>query len=449
VARTTEVVQADCLDPESLGPALAGIETAYYLVHSMGAPRDFASLDREAAANFGAAARAAGVRRIIYLGGLGDAGDDLSPHLKSRHETGEVLRHSGVPVVEFRASIVIGSGSLSFEMVRAIVERLPVMICPKWVRVAAQPIGIEDLIDYLLAALDLPPGHAGIYEIGGPDVVSYGQVFQEYARQRGLRRLMIPVPVLTPRLSSLWLGLVTPLYARVGRKLIDSMRNPTTVGTSVALQVFAVRPRSLRAAVARAISEEDAELAATRWSDALSAGTVQNRAWGGVRLGTRVVDSRALIVEASPADAFAPIRRIGGTQGWYSGDWLYRVRGFLDLLAGGVGMRRGRRDPETPHPGDALDFWRVEAYEPNRLLRLSAEMRLPGRAWLQFEVTPLDGSRCEIRQTAIFDPAGLLGLLYWYALYPVHAIVFQGTLRGVADRAATRSLIPLESEAAS
>lgn len=435
LAPGTEVVQGDCLHLESLEAALAGVHTAYYLVHSMGSTSDFAALDREAAYTFGLAARLAGVRRIVYLGGLGDAGDELSPHLRSRHETGEILRRCGVPVVEFRASIVIGSGSLSFEMVRALVERLPVLICPSWVSVLTQPIAIEDVIAYLIAALGLPDGASGIYEIGGPDVLSYGDIMREYARQRGLRRWLISVPVLTPRLSSLWLGLVTPLYARVGRKLIDSLKNPTTVGTSDALHTFPVRPRGLREAIARAISLEDAEHAATRWSDALSAAAIRPRTWGGVWFGTRIVDSRAMTLDVPRAQAFALLRRIGGAQGWYFGNRLWSLRGFMDLLVGGIGMRRGRRDPESLQPGDALDCWRVEAYEADRLLRLAAEMKLPGRAWLQFEITPRAGGRSEIRQTAIFDPAGLAGLLYWYALYPIHALIFRGMLRGIGTRA--------------
>jgi uncharacterized surface protein with fasciclin (FAS1) repeats/uncharacterized protein YbjT (DUF2867 family) len=418
---------------------MAGVHTAYYLVHSMGATEDFAALDRDAAREFGRAARDAGVRRIIYLGGLGEPSDDLSAHLKSRQETGDILRQSGVPVVEFRASIVIGSGSLSFEMVRALVERLPVLVCPKWVAVAAQPIGIEDVTSYLVAALDLPEGEAGVFPIGGPDVVSYGDIMREYARQRGLRRILISVPVLTPRLSSLWLGLVTPLYARVGRKLIDSLRNPTIVRGDSALGTFPVRPRSLRETIARAARLEDTEQAATRWSDALSSGGVRPARWGGARLGTRIVDSRAVTVEAPPFAAFAPVRRIGGAQGWYCGNALWRLRGFLDLLVGGIGMRRGRRDPDVPHPGDALDCWRVEAYEPDCLLRLAAEMKIPGRAWLQFEVTPRTGGGSEIRQTAIFDPCGLAGLLYWYALYPLHAFIFHGMLAGIAARASSAS----------
>jgi uncharacterized protein YbjT (DUF2867 family) len=252
----TEVVQGDCLEPATLRPALAGVHTAYYLVHSMGAARDFAALDREAAREFGRAAHDAGVRRIIYLGGLGHPSDDLSPHLRSRQETGDLLRQCGVPVIEFRASIVIGSGSLSFEMVRAIVERLPILICPRWVSVAAQPIGIEDLIAYLVAALDLREEGSLTFEIGGPEVVSYGDIMREYARQRGLRRLMIPVPVLTPTLSSLWLGLVTPLHARVGRILIDSIKNRTVVGNDLAARTFPIRPCGLREAIARAIAQE-------------------------------------------------------------------------------------------------------------------------------------------------------------------------------------------------
>jgi hypothetical protein len=339
-------------------------------------------------------------------------------------------------VVEFRASIVIGSGSLSFEMIRALVERLPIMICPKWVQVKAQPIAIEDLLAYLLAARDLPDGRSQVYEIGGPDQVSYGEIMQEYARQRGLRRWMIPVPLLTPYLSSLWLGLVTPLYARVGRKLVESLRNPTLVSNNLARSVFAVSPRSTHDAIARALVNEDREFAETQWSDAISsAGT--GRSWGGARFGSRLVDSRTITVRVPPEAAFAPIRRIGGQTGWYYGNWLWSLRGFLDLLVGGVGVRRGRRDPEQLHVGDALDFWRVEIYEPSSRLRLHAEMKLPGRAWLQFEVTPCEGGST-IRQTALFDPLGVFGLLYWYGIYPLHQFVFAGMLRNLAKAAESK-----------
>lgn len=434
---TTEVVAGDVLDPTSLVAGLNGIGTAYYFVHSMGANRDFAEEDRRAATNFAQAASAAGVRRIIYLGGLGNPDQKLSKHLRSRQETGDILRANHPQVIEFRASIVIGSGSLSFEMIRALVERLPVMICPRWVGVLAQPIAIEDLLAYLVEALGLPDGPSQIYEIGGPDQVSYGQVMHEYARQRGLRRWMIPVPLLTPYLSSLWLGLVTPLYARVGRKLVESLRNPTLVSNNLAGTTFAVRPRSVREAIARALVNEDHEFAETRWSDALSSGGPP-RTWGGVRFGSRLVDSRTTSVPVSAEAAFAPIRRIGGRTGWYYGNWLWSLRGFLDLICGGIGVRRGRRDPEVLRVGDTLDFWRVEVYEPLRRLRLQAEMKVPGRAWLEFEVTG-DERQTTIRQTAIFDPVGLFGIVYWYSLYPLHQLVFSGMLRNIASAAVRAS----------
>jgi uncharacterized protein YbjT (DUF2867 family) len=433
VTPPTTIVGGDCLDGTSLAPALGGVHTAYYLVHSLGSAGDFESQDREAARNFACAAHDAGVQRIVYLGGLGSAATSLSAHLRSRQETGTLLASTGVPAVELRASIVLGSGSLSYELLRALVERLPIMICPRWVWTPAQPIAIEDVIAYLLEALTLPAQTNGVFEIGGTDRVSYGEIMREYARQRGLRRLLVAVPVLTPWLSSLWLGLTTPVYARVGRKLIESLRNPSVVEDDRALRTFAVRPMGLRQAIARALANEDRELAETRWSDAVSSAGVSS-SWGGMRFGTRLVDSRAVHVDAGCEAAFAPIRRIGGSRGWYAGRGLWRLRGFLDLLVGGVGMRRGRRDPESLSVGDPLDFWRVEAYDPPRRLRLAAEMKLPGRAWLELEVTP-DPRGSTIRQTAIFDPAGLVGLAYWYGIYPLHAHVFAGMLAGIAARA--------------
>lgn len=433
VSETTQVVQGDVLDPQSLPAALNGVDIAYYFVHSMGDSRDFESQDRIAATNFAKAATTAGVQSIIYLGGLGNPDEKLSKHLRSRHETGDVLRANHSHVIEFRASIVIGSGSLSFEMIRALVERLPIMICPRWVQVNAQPIAIEDLLAYLLAAPDLPSGPSQVYEIGGPDQVSYGQIMQEYARQRGLTRWMIPVPLLTPYLSSLWLGLVTPLYARVGRKLVESLRNPTLISNNLAQSVFPVRPRSFRNAIARALVNEDREFAETRWSDALSSAG-QRQSWGGVRFRSRLVDSRTITIPVPPEQAFTPIRRIGGDTGWYYGNWLWSLRGFMDMLIGGVGVRRGRRDPENLRVGDALDFWRVESYDSLRSLRLYAEMKLPGRAWLEFEVTPCEQGST-IRQTAYFDPLGLFGLIYWYGIYPLHQFVFAGMLRNLARAA--------------
>jgi uncharacterized protein YbjT (DUF2867 family) len=436
VAASTEVVAGDVLDPATLPAALRGVHTAYYLIHSMAASDDYAERDRRGADAFARAARGAGVRRLVYLGGLGH-GEELSTHLKSRQEVGRILRESGVPTIEFRASIVIGSGSVSFELVRALVEKLPVMVTPSWVDTPTQPIAIEDLVAYLLAAIDSPAGASVVYEIGGPDRVSYGALMREYARQRGLRRWLVRVPVLTPGLSSRWLGLVTPVYAQVGRELIEGVRNATVVQDDRALRDFAVRPRGTREAIARALANEDRQFAQTRWSDALSAQRAP-RDWGGVRFGSRRVDSRAAWVDAEPARAFEPIARIGGKTGWYYGRRLWWLRGQLDRLAGGPGLRRGRRDPTSVLVGDPLDFWRVEQVEPGRRLRLAAEMRLPGRAWLQFEVTPERGGS-RIRQTAEFDPVGVAGLLYWYALWPVHQLVFGGMLRNIARAAAAGS----------
>jgi uncharacterized protein YbjT (DUF2867 family) len=429
VRATTAVVKGDVLNPASLQAAMQNIDAAYYLVHSMGSTGAFEEEDRRAAKNFAEAARQAGVRRLIYLGGLGKD-EELSPHLASRQEVGNILRNSGVPTIELRASIIIGSGSLSFEMIRALVEKLPVMITPRWTKTLAQPIAIEDVIAYLLAALHVAVEENGVFEIGGSDRVSYLDIMKEYARQRRLKRFIIPVPVLTPRLSSLWLGLVTPLFARVGGKLIDSVRNETVVHDDRALKVFGIQPRGIREALERAFKNEDREFAETRWSDALSS-PGKLRSWGGVKFGARIVDSRQVTVKCNREEAMRPIRRLGGKTGWYYGNWLWKLRGFVDLLIGGVGLRRGRRDPEWPAPGDTLDFWRVEAFEPNRLLRLFAEMKVPGRAWLQFEIEDHQAG-ATIRQTAIFDPVGIFGLIYWYVLYPLHSLIFGGMLRGIA-----------------
>jgi len=431
----TRVVEGDVLEYRTLPPAMEGVDVAYYLVHSMGSSGDFEEQDRLAAENFARAAGEAGVDRIVYLGGLGHE-DDLSRHLRSRQEVGRIFRGSGVPTLEFRASIVLGSGSLSFEMIRSLVERLPVMITPRWVRTPAQPIGVEDVLAYLHQAAEIELEGSHVLEIGGADVASYGEIMQEYARQRGLRRWMIPVPVLTPRLSSLWLGLVTPLYSRVGKKLVTSLVHETVVQDDKALRIFDVEPLGLQAAIRRAREREDARMADTRWSDARSSGGEPPK-WGGVRFGSRIVDARRRTVGCSPEDAFQPIRRVGGEVGWYYADWLWHLRGFLDRLAGGVGVRRGRRHPTELSPGDTVDFWRVEEVEPPRLMRLRAEMKVPGRAWLQFEVEDVPGrdDRARICQTAIFDPVGLAGLAYWYALYPIHSLVFRGMLSGIARRA--------------
>jgi len=430
---TTEIIAGDLLDPASLDRALAGIDVAYYLVHSMGAHGDYRETDRTAARDFGEAARRAGVRRILCLGGLATGDEAFSKHLRSRIETGHVLRESGVPVVEFRASVVIGSGSVSFELIRALVERLPVMVCPRWVSTLAQPNRHRRRLAYLAAALHLPDGESRTFEIGGADRASYGDVMREYARQRVLKRVMISVPLLTPRLSSLWLGLVTPVYARVGRELIEGLKNRSVVTDPAALAVFPIRPAGLRDAIARAIRCEDRAFAFTRWSDARSSGG-EPPLPGEARFGHKLVDARQVHVDVDADRAFVPIATIGGDHGWYFATWLWRIRGVIDLMMGGVGMRRGRRDPSAPAVGDALDFWRVEAYEPGRRLRLAAEMRLPGRAWLEFDVEPAAGGAI-VHQTAVFEPVGLFGLLYWYALTPVHALIFGGLLRAIGRRA--------------
>jgi uncharacterized protein YbjT (DUF2867 family) len=429
-AAGTEVFAGDVLEPGSLASAMRGVHTAYYLVHSMGDSGDFESLDRVAAGNFAAAARRAGVRRLVYLGGLGD-GSYLSSHLASRHEVGEILRSSGVPTIEFRASIVIGSGSASYEIVRALVESLPVMVAPRWVETAAQPIAIEDIVEYLVAALDYEGG--GVFEIGGQDRVTYGEILREYARQRGLRRRLLTLPVLTPRASRLCLGLLTPVYGQVAGAMVDSLRNETVVRTDAATRAFPLRPRGLKEAIGRALINEDREFAATRWSDALP--TERPFGWSVMSFGGRRVSSRAISLTGPPEQAFEPIKRIGGQTGWYAADRFWKVRGLLDTLRGGVGLRRGRRDPVNLRIGDTVDFWRVERVESHRFLRLTAEMKIPGRLWLQFEVDPDGDGASRIRETTVFDPAGYVGLAYWYLFSPIHHLVFDRMLRGIVRAA--------------
>jgi uncharacterized protein YbjT (DUF2867 family) len=430
VKPSTEVVEGDLRDAHDVEAALDGIDIAYYLVHAMGSKGDFAKSDRESAELFGATARRAGVKTIVYLGGLGD-GPDLSAHLESRQEVGRILRASGVPTVEFRASIIIGSGSLSFDLIASLVRRLPVMLTPRWVRTRTQPIAIDDVTEYLAATAGAPVIESRVYEIGGPERVTYSDLMAEYAKQCGLRRLIIPVPVLTPTISSLWLGLVTPLYARVGRQLLDGVRNETVVRDLSARQAFpAITPRGVTEAIAQAIADGDAP--ATRWADALPehAGSTLSEA----APGRRFYDVREIRLDVPPATAFNPIQRIGGRTGWHSWNSLWRVRGYLDMLVGGVGLRRGRRHPVHLRPGDALDFWRVEAVEEGRLLRLRAEMRLPGLAWLEFRVEP-DGAGTVVRQIATFAPNGLFGRLYWWVLSPFHRLVFPSMLKRLGREA--------------
>jgi len=441
VDERTEIVYGNPLTRESLEQenVFKDIDVAFYFVHSLGSKESFLVQDRLAAQNFSEVAKANNVKRIIYLGGLANPDEELSDHLKSRLEVGDYLRISGIQVIELRASIILGSGSLSFEMIRALVERLPVMIIPKWVRMAAQPIAIEDVIAYLMAAIEMKTDQNEVFEIGGANKMSYQGIMKEYARQRGLKRLMIPVPVLTPKLSSLWLGLVTPLYARVGKKLIDSIKHPTIVRDRRALEVFDIKPKNVKHAITQALCNEEREFAETKWSDALSAAGNLPRDWGGVRFGNRIIDARQVKVNVPPEKAFEPIRHIGGDTGWYYADWLWNLRGFLDLLIGGVGVRRGRRDPEHAYIGDAIDFWRVQGYEPNKRLRLLAEMKLPARAWLNFDVEPNKDGGSIIHQTVEYDPIGLWGILYWYLVYPLHRFIFPGMIKNIAKVAEKKS----------
>jgi uncharacterized protein YbjT (DUF2867 family) len=425
----TEIVQGDVLDRPSLDMALKGIHTAFYLIHSMTGNGDFAEQDRRSAQNFALAAKEAGVKRIIYLGGLGEEGE-LSPHLASRQEVGKIFRDSGILTLEFRASIIIGSGSLSFEMIRTLVEKLPIMITPRWVHTLAQPIAIEDVIAYLVEAIEISLPESQIFEIGGPDQISYQGIMKEYARLRGLDRLMIPVPVLTPYLSSLWLRLVTPLYVQIGRALIESIKNPTVVHDSKAQTYFSVKPRNIGDAIRQTLNVEDQEFIHFRAAEKTSAisTTVKQETYC---QGLRIFDMYSIMVSDTPEQAFKPIRRIGGKVGWYYANWLWQFRGLIDNLLGGVGLRRPRRDQEYIQSGDVVDYFFVDLYEPNRLLRLRAEMKLPGRAWLQFEIVPhVQGSI--IYQTAIFDPHGLSGRLYWLGLYPIHRFLFKRMLKHLA-----------------
>jgi uncharacterized protein YbjT (DUF2867 family) len=431
VAPDTELALGDLLQPASLDSAFSDVTTAFYLVHSMNSGQKFEANESTAANNFVRAAVAAGVRRIVYLGALASGGD-LSPHMRSRVETGNILRSSSIPVLEFQASVIIGSGSASFELIRALVERLPVMITPRWVNTASQPIGIEDVIEYLVAGIRVPLPESLTVEIGGSDVTSYLGLMREFASQRKLRRWFIRVPFLSLSLSSRWLTLITPVYASIGRCLIESVRNPSVVRSSSAAERFEVKPVGIARAIQRALANEDRTAAESRWCDARAhcfGPTASLEARRDV-----LISEKTVRVPLPPDQAFSPICRIGGTTGWYYGNGLWKIRGLIDLLMGGVGMRRGRSDPDTPHPGSTLDFWRVELYEPGRRLRLFAEMRVPGRAWLEFRAEP-DGPSTVLRQIAQFEPGGLAGLLYWYLLWPIHELMFRGMLHRLAAAA--------------
>ena len=421
-----EIVQGDLFDEASVDAALRDCDVAYYLVHSMSDDRrDFAQRDREGAQIFGHAAAAAGTKRVIYLGGLGKdgTGKKLSRHLRSRHEVGEQLRRGGVAVTEFRAAIIVGAGSVSFEMIRDLTERLPVMVAPKWVRTRCQPIGIRDVIAYLVAALTVPESVGRIIEIGGPDVLPFEELMQHYAAVRGLKRRIVIVPVLSPALSSRWVHFVTPIPSSIARPLIEGLFNEVVVHDGSARTLFPhIVPIGYDEAVRRALDRYRTAGPETTWFDAFDVKTLPGE-FAGSEQGM-LIDRRERESRAAPADVFRVFTSLGGSKGWLYADWLWELRGVMDRFVGGIGTRRGRRSATSLRPGDAVDFWRVEAYRPNELLRLRAEMKLPGFAWLQFEAVPRDGGGTCLRQTAFFEPRGTFGFMYWYSVLPFHEFIF-------------------------
>jgi uncharacterized protein YbjT (DUF2867 family) len=433
-ADEVEMVQGDLLDRENILPAFEGVQAVYHLVHSMGSAREFADADRRIARHVASAAESAGVQRIVYLGGLGEVDADTSAHLRSRAEVGDILQASTVPTTVLRAAIVIGSGSASFEMLRHLVDKLPVMITPRWVNTRTQPIAVRDVLRYLVGVLDDESGEDHVFDVGGPVVMTYLDMMRTYARVAGLPpRLVLQVPVLTPRLSSHWVNLVTPVPFGLAQPLIESLASEVVVRRD-GEQITDLVPgptlsyeQALRAALKR-IRDREVE---TSWRDADLVGRSSAEPypgdpdWTG---GTLLRDVRSARSAASPDYAYATVGRIGGRRGWPTYGWAWRIRGRLDRLIGGVGLRRGRRDPDHLRIGDALDFWRVEEVRQGApgedwVLRLRAEMRLPGRAWLEFRIIDEDGES-RITQRALFAPKGLFGRLYWWLLLPFHRFIF-------------------------
>jgi uncharacterized protein YbjT (DUF2867 family) len=438
-AADVEVVRGDVGDTDSLVEAMAGCDAAYYLVHSMGGNADFAEHDRLAARAFrDAAAVTEGMGQVVYLGGLGQDGPDLSPHLASRHEVGRILAEGPVPVTELRAAVIIGSGSASFEMLRNLTEVLPVMVTPRWVRTRCQPISIRDILALLVRAIEVEAARGEVLEVGGPDVLTYEEMMATYAEVAGLRRRrIVRVPLLTPRLSSLWVGLVTPLPAGLARPLVDSLVNEVVVRDGRAATILPHEAMSFRAAVELAVRRVEDLAVPSRWSDATLPGRTPadplptDPDWAG---GTLLADEQQARSAAGPDVLFRTVAGIGGARGWYVTDWLWAARGLVDTAVGGVGMRRGRRHPDQLRVGDALDFWRVEAHDPPRVLRLRAEMRLPGEAWLEWTIEP-DGTGAVLHQRALFHPRGLWGRLYWFALVPFHVLIFRRLCHRLAEAA--------------
>jgi len=427
-----EVRKADLADSDALAAELEGCDAAFYLVHSMtSAGAEYRQHDRTLALQFARAARQADVPRIIYLGGLGETGPDLSEHLSSRREVEEALASAGVPVTVLRAAMIIGSGSASFEILRYLVERLPVMITPRWVSTPCQPIAAGNVIGYLAGALSAPETTGGIFDIGGPEVLCYREIMTIMAEELGLRRRwIIPVPVLSPRLSSYWIHLITPISHNIAKPLAEGLKNPVVCREDRIATIIPQELLNVREAIRAALTQIAGHRVETTWS---MAGPIPGDPdWAG---GTVFRDARQLAVKAPGWAVFKAVCRVGGGHGWYAADWLWRIRGWMDVLVGGPGLRRGRRDPEQVGYGEALDFWRVVGFERDRRLALRAEMRLPGAALLEFLIETRGEGQCLLRQTALFLPRGLFGLLYWYAVMPLHNVVFRGMLRGIEREA--------------
>lgn len=432
-----EVAKGDMGDRDSIAQAAAGVDAAYYLVHSMitaGAAYD--QRDRELAQNFASEMKRAGVQRVIYLGGLGETGPDLSKHLKSRREVELVLREHGVPTTVLRAAMIIGSGSASFEILRYLVDRLPVMIVPSWVATKTQPIAIRDVLRYLVTCLKVPETASRTIDIGGPDVVTYREMMDIMCEEVGLRkRIIFQSPFLSPRLSSRWIGLVTPVTSKIARPLSEGLKNPTVCRDDTAEQLMPGQRFGVRIAIDAALGKLQSGEIETRWS---TAGELPgDPSWSG---GTVFQDRREITIASGPEKAFAEACRIGGDHGYWGSDWLWQIRGWMDQLTGGPGLRRGRRHPYQTGFGEVIDFWRVSGYERNRLLQLRAEMWLPGEAELQFRIEPSDEdsegtTSCRLIQTARFRPRGLLGLVYWWSVWPLHFLVFPTMLRGIQRNA--------------
>lgn len=435
-----EVIRGDVFIPQTLIDAMQGITVGYYLIHSMSSSDDFHERDLVAAKNFGLAAEKCNVERIIYLGGLGNPDANLSEHLKSRQETGQMLAKTGVPVTEFRAAVIVGSGSISFEMIRYLTERIPVMICPRWVFTRVQPIAISDILSYLTGALEAPESSGKIIEIGGADVITYGDMMMGYAKERGLKRILLPVPVLSPSLSSYWVHWMTPVPASITKPLILGLRNEVIVRDKSAEEIFPnISPVDYSSAVKRALKSLEMGEVETRWTDALASSQGDETPLAMTTQEGMIIVRRQEEVAATPEEIYKSFTGLGGDKGWLYSDWAWKLLGMIDRLIGGVGFRRGRRDPEELRVGDAIDFWRVEIIEPGVMMRLRAEMKLPGNAWLQFEAHRHENPDSLLILTAFFAPKGLIGLLYWYGLYPFQGIVFSGLLRKLKEMAQGKS----------